>query len=217
MLSDLKRLAAREDIDPGRLRQAAAVLLARQFLYSDTQRDRSTYLLLVSHRGYFDLLFDALNHDFLYDQELGMVGILPRGKTTSLRFKKEEALLLLTLRLIYEQSLESFTMKNGCAYTNSEQLIAKYQLATGAELRPLLTDLRRMLTDFKRFGLIDDIQEEDSRILNFRIRPAVRHVLNEGWFRVLEQHAGIISEEEADEDEMIEVDLAAEDLAGEGQ
>lgn len=196
MLNDLKRLSERQETDPDRFRSVAATLMTRQFIYYDMDKDRKTYLTLVNHAAYFENLFDALNHNFIFDQEVGMVGILPRNRMTSLRLKKVEALMLLTLRYLYEEALESYSIKNGCAYTNSEKLIAKYQFATGEEERPGLTDLRRMLVDFKRLGLIDDIQETETRILDFRIRPAVRIVLNESWFKTLEQHAGIIAEDE---------------------
>jgi hypothetical protein len=202
MLNDLKRLSERQEIDPDRFRSVAATLMTRQFIYYDMDKDRKTYLTLVNHVAYFENLFDALNHNFILDQEVGMVGILPRNRMTSLRLKKVEALMLLTLRYLYEEALESFSIKNGCAYTNSEKLIAKYQFATGEEERPGLTDLRRMLVDFKRLGLIDDIQEIETRTLDFCIRPAVRIVLNESWFKTLEQHAGII----ADDEEGVEVE-----------
>lgn len=198
MLNDLKRLADRQETNPDLYRTVAATLLKRQFLYYDMDKDRKAYLTLVNHFAYFESLFDALNHDFIQDAELGMVGIVPRNRMTSLRMKKDEALLLLTLRYLYEEALESFTIKNGCAYTNSEKLIAKYQFATRIEDRPGLTELRRLLVEFKRLGLIDDIEEVDSRVLDFRIRPAIRIVLNESWFRTLEQHAGIIAEDEED-------------------
>ncbi|GAB6084049.1 DUF4194 domain-containing protein [Desulfuromonas carbonis] len=196
MLTDLRRVSEREDVEAGTLKRVAATLLAKQFLYSDKDKERKSYLVLAGHAAYFENLFDAIDHDFVLDQELGMVGVLPRGRMSSQRLKKEEALLLLTLRLVYEDALERFEIKNGCAHTNSEKLLAKYLVSTGAEQRPLLTDLRRLLIEFKRSGLVDDIQENSNRLLDFRIRPAVRLVLNESWFQVLEQHAGIIHDEE---------------------
>ena len=213
MLNDLKKLSERQEVGPDHFRSVAATLMIRQFIYYDMSKDRKTYLTLVNHAAYFENLFDALNHDYIMDQEVGMVGILPRNRMTSLRLKKVEALMLLTLRYLYEEALESFSIKNGCAYTNSEKLIAKYQFATGEEERLGLTDLRRMLADFKRLGLIDDIQEVETRILDFRIRPAVRIVLNESWFKTLEQHAGGIAEDEEDveteEDEIEEDEVDA--------
>ncbi|MDY0189772.1 MAG: DUF4194 domain-containing protein [Desulfuromonas sp.] len=215
MLTDLKRVSERQEIEADRFRSVAATLITRQFIYYDMDRDRKTYLTLANNATYFENLFDALNHNFILDQEVGMVGILPRNRMTSMRLKKVEALLLLTLRYLYEEALESYAIKNGCAYTNSEKLIAKYQFATGAEERPGLTELRHMLIEFRRLGLIDDINEVESRTLDFRIRPAVRVVLNESWFKTLEQHAGIIAEEEEEDRLELEADIEAENDADE--
>jgi len=216
MLRELKKITEQsEQLEADHLRRAAAVLLERQFLYSDVDKDRKVYSALVNFSDYYRSLFDALNHEFVHDQEIGMIGILPRGRTNSLRLKKEEALLLLTIRFLYEDALENFNIKHGCAYTNSEKLLAKYEVSTGADKRPLLTELRRILNDFKRMGVVDDI-EENERVLDFRVRPAIRYVLNESWFRTLEVFAGIKQEQDA----VAEEDADSEDidlLEGEGE
>lgn len=210
MLKELKKIAEQnEQIEADHLRRAAAVLLERQFLYSDVDRDRKVYSALVTFSDYYQRLFDAMNHEFIHDQEIGMVGILPRGRTNSLRLKKEEALLLLTIRFVYEDALENFNIKHGCAYSNSEKILAKYEVSTGAEKRPLLTDLRRILNDFKRMGVVDNI-EENERIIDFRIRPAIRYVLNESWFKTLEVYAGI--KPAADQDEGADNNVVYEEL-----
>lgn len=201
MLKDLKYFADRdEQVEVDELRRAAGVLLERQFLYSDSDRDRKVYFLLATQSDYFRNLFDALNHEFIHDREIGMIGILPRSRTTSMRLKKDEALLLLTLRFIYAESLENYNLNNGCAVTNSEKLLAKYEVTTKTEKRPLLTELRRILTMFKSMGLVDAI-EDDNRVLDFRIRPAVQFVLGDSWLKTLELHAGIVSDEDGDETE----------------
>ncbi|SDL24717.1 protein of unknown function [Geoalkalibacter ferrihydriticus] len=212
MLKDLKRIVEQNElIEADHLRRAAAVLLERQFLYSDADKDRKVYSALVNFSDYYRSLFDAMNHEYIHDREIGMVGILPRGRTNSLRLKKEEALLLLTLRLVYEDALENFRIKNNCAYTNSEKVLAKYEVSTGVDKRPLLTELRRILNDFRRMGVIDDI-EENERVIDFRIRPAIRYVLNESWFRTLEVYAGIQSAGNLDPAEVDEID--AEEIEG---
>lgn len=204
MLNDMKKVAEKQDIDPEQLRSAAAKLMTRQFIYYDVDKDRKTYLTLINNGPYFDNLFDALNQNFIRDQEVGMVGIIPRNRMTSLRLKKVEALMLLTVRYLYEEALENIAIKKGMAFTNSEKLIAKYQFATGVEERPGLVELRQMLNNFKRMGLIDNMQEIDTKVIDFTIRPAVRLVLNEGWFKTLEQHVGVIEDDDGVEMEETE-------------
>lgn len=205
MLKDLKRISDRDElVEVDELKRAAGVILERQFLYADSDRDRKVYFMLATQGDYYRNLFDALNHEFVYDQEIGMIGVIPRSRTTSLRLKKDEALLLLTLRYIYEESLENFTHQHGCALTNSEKLLAKYEVSTGLDRRPQLTELRRILTMFKSMGIIDDIQDDD-RIIDFRIRPAIQFVLNESWLKTLELHAGVSVEEFPDADDELEM------------
>jgi hypothetical protein len=209
MLRDLKRLSERDDlVGVDDLRKAASVILERQFLYSDVDRDRKVYFTLVTQGEYFRDLFDALNHEFVHDPEIGMVGILPRGRTTSVRLKKDEALILLILRFIYEDALENFKQQQGCAASNSEKILAKYEVATRGEKRPLLTELRRILTMFKAMGVIDNL-EDDNRVLDFRIRPAIRYVLNESWLKTLELHAGGTPVDDDSANEDIETDFVA--------
>lgn len=210
MLSDLKRVAERQEVEEESLRQAAALLLARQFLFYDNESDRKSYRMLAQNESYFKNLFDAIDAEFIYDQDVGMVGMIPRKRHSSQSLKKVETLLLLTLRLIYEESLEAFKVKNGCVYLNSEQLLAKYGLATGIEERPTLTELRQMLAMFKRFGLVDNIQD-DNRVLDFVLRPSVRLVLNESWLETLQQFSGVSDIE----DDEVEPSTDADEPEGE--
>lgn len=212
MLRDLKRLSERDEhVEADDLRRAASVILERQFLYSDVERDHKVYFTLVTQGDYFRDLFDALNHEFIHDPEIGMVGILPRGRTTSVRLKKDEALILLIIRFIYEDALENFKQQQGCALSNSEKILAKYEVATRGK-RPLLTELRRILTMFKAMGLIDNL-EDDNRVLDFRIRPAIRYVLSESWFKTLELHAGGVQVDDDPANEDIETEfIAASDV-----
>jgi Domain of unknown function (DUF4194) len=187
MLRELKSISEQEEIDAGLFQQAAGVLLSRQFLYFDSDRDRKIYSLLTNFKNYYTKLFDAINYDFIVDPEVGMVGLVPRNRPMSVRMKQEEALLLLILRVIYEEAIEEFKVNSGMVFTNTSVLLTKYEVATDPDKKPLLTEMRKYLLDFKRYGLIDNILEED-KVLDFCIRPAIRHVLNESWFSVLEQH-----------------------------
>ena len=197
MLKELKQLSEKEDlIEADELRRAAAVLLKAQFVYADIDRDRKVYSALATYADYFDNLFDALGHDFFVDQEVGMIGIVPRTRNVSQRLKQDEALLLLTLRLLYEDALESFNVKRGCAEVDSEKLLAKFEVATGRP-RPNLTELRRILNVFAKTGVIEKVSDDDRRLL-LRIRPAIRLVLDDGWLKTLEVHAGIAQDSDLD-------------------
>lgn len=199
MLSELKKLSERDGVEPESLRALASLLLDRQFIYSD--KDLKHYQLAMFHSGYFESIFDALNRDFILDMELGMVGIVPRDRASSINLKKDETLFLLLLRLIYEDAITNFSIENGCACSDTEVLLAKFYASTRSERSLLLTDVRRTLTMFRRMGLID-IQEDSDKKIDFRIRPAIRIVLNEGWLKSLEQYMGAAeADDDTDEDQ----------------
>ena len=200
MLSDLKKISDREEISPETLRKAASTLLSRQFLYSDSSRDRVRYQCLVNNRTYYESLFDAIDHHFIYDQEYGMVGVVPRSRDVSESLKKDETIILLILRLLFEEAVDAMKVVKGRARASSTELLAKFEMAVGPDSRPSLSDLRSMLNSFKRSGLIDDLRDDD-RVFDFQIRPSVRSVLNEGWLKVLELHTGLIQEDVFDDEE----------------
>ncbi|WP_321530944.1 DUF4194 domain-containing protein [uncultured Desulfuromonas sp.] len=184
MLTDLKKNADRNDIDPEELRTTASQLLARQFIYFSNQRDRRAYRLVMGNKGYFQNLLDAIDFDLIIEEDLGMAGALPRKRQNSFALKKEETLFLLTLRLIYEEALSSYNVSDGCAKTNSEQLLARYSLATNISERPNLGDLRTTLVKFKNYGLIGGWHEEN-RVIDFHIWPSIRNVVNNEWLDTL--------------------------------
>ena len=192
MLSDLRKIENDyEDLSADELRRAANILMEKQFLYFDHEHGRKTYQLIAPFGTYFKNLFDALNHEFIHDQEVGMIGIVPRGRTqSSFRVKKDEAFLLLAMRMVYEEAAAKFDLNNGNAMTSSERLLDVYKVHARSEDKPSLTDVRRTINLFKSHGVLDSI-EDDDRVVKFRLRPAIRIVTNESWLKTLELFAGI--------------------------
>lgn len=187
MLSDLKKAADKSELyEPEDFQRAAGELLARQFLYADNPRQRGHYLLVSRELDYFRKLFEALNWSLRHDPDLLYVGILPRDGEGSLRLKHEDALLLLTLRLLYEEALERYDMEQGSAWTDTEIWLTRYEVLTRRE-RPTLSRLREIVALFARHGLVQRGEEDgEARILRLKIRPAVRLVAGDAWLARLE-------------------------------
>lgn len=185
MLYDLKKLLDSEaDLELSDMRQTASVLLERQFLYADQGRDKKHYHRVIGHIPYFTNLFDALNRRLVYDQDYGLVGILPQDGARTVQLNQEEALLLLCLRLLYEEGVEKFEARQGSVFTDSETLLNRYQTLVRRE-RPGLVRLREILRTFCRFGLIE-VEDEQDRVILLQIRPALRLVTTEGYVAQLE-------------------------------
>ncbi|HJV66447.1 MAG TPA: DUF4194 domain-containing protein [Geomonas sp.] len=160
------------------------MLLERQFLYADQSRDKKHYHRVIGHIPYFSNLFDALNRRLVYDQDYGLVGILPQEGARAVQLPQEEALLLLCLRLLYEEGVEKFEAHQGSVFTDSETLLNRYQTLVRRE-RPGLVRLRDILRTFGRFGLIE-VEDEQDRVILLQIRPALRLVTTEGYLGQLE-------------------------------
>ena len=186
MLNELKKSADRNDLDLDDLRTAASHLVTRQFLYFANRRDKRSYRLVMSNKDYFRDLLDALDFDLITDDDLGMVGSLPRKRLNSLNLKKTESLFLLTLRLLYEEALVAYKVTDGCTKTDSEQLLARYSAAISSSERPNLGDLKAILAKFRQYGLIREINEEN-RVMDFLICPSIREVVTKDWVETMER------------------------------
>lgn len=185
MLYELRKLLdAESDLELSEMRQSASVLLERQFLYADQSLDKKHYHRVISHIPYFTNLFDALNRRLVYDQDYGMVGILPQEGARVVQLNQEEAIFLLSLRLLYEEGVEKFEARQGSVFSDSESLLNRYQSLARRE-RPGLVRLREILRSLARFGLIE-IEDEHDRVIGLQLRPALRLVTTEGYLSQLE-------------------------------
>jgi len=184
MLSELKKIIDTESVELADMKQTASVLLERQFLYADQSHDKKHFQRIISHISYFSNLFEALNRRIVYDHEFGYVGSMPEDGTKVVQLPNEDAILLLCLRLIYEEGVEKFEVNQGSVYTDSETLLNRY-VALARRDRPILGKLRETLKSFGRFGLIE-VEEENDRIIPIQVRPTIRLVTTEAYIAQLE-------------------------------
>jgi hypothetical protein len=137
MLRDLQRVAER-DTDHGAepFKAAAARLLRDQFLLRERVGDREALRLVSNHYDYFESLFDALGWSLRRDDDFGVIGILPDEGQTRARLRLIDTLIVLCLRLLYEEGFDRFEVRDGCVFTESQTLIERYEsLFTGRRLR----------------------------------------------------------------------------------
>ena len=130
-----------------------------------------------------------------------------------MRLKLDESLLLLCLRQIYEQKLESFEVESGKAFTNTDHLLSLFSSLTGKEI-PNETRLKEILSLFSRHGLIERGRagETDPKNIPFGIYPTVRQVVVEDYIRQLENLCDIDNRElEMTSDEAEDLDDDSED------
>ncbi len=168
------------------LRMAATVLLEKQFLYLANHSERKHYLTIASEIKYFEKLFAQLSRNVFIDRPSGYVALLPNQGAKSISLKQDETLMLLCLRLIYEEGVENLTCEEGAVVrTSSDNAINRFTTETRLE-QPNLTRFREIMGLFKRHGIASAKKENEGKNMIITIRPAIRHVVNDDYIKQLE-------------------------------
>jgi len=176
MLRDLRQVCERPgQAEPADFRAAAAALLGRQFLLLERTGDREAYRLVVNHYDFFTNLFDALGWTLHRDDAFGLVGLLPGDAEGYRHLRLVDSLMLLCLRLLYEEGMERFEAREGCVFAQSETLLGRYETLLRRR-RPLLSDFRELMRRLRRYSLIDIQDDSDDGLPVIRILPTIRLV-----------------------------------------
>jgi hypothetical protein len=176
VLRDLRQVCERPgSAEPDDFRSAARAVLKRQFLLLERPGDRDPYRLIVNHFDYFANLFDALGWTLHRDDTFGLIGLLPGDAEGFRHLRLVDSLLLLCLRLLYEEGMERFEAREGSVYTPSEALLGRYETLLGRKLPPL-SDYRETLRRLRRWSLIEIGDEAADGLPVLRILPTVRLV-----------------------------------------
>lgn len=176
MLRDLRQVCERPgQAEPADFRAAAAALLRRQFLLLERIGDRDAYRLVVNHFDYFSNLFDALGWTLHRDDTFGLVGLLPGEAEGYRHLRLVDSLMLLCLRLLYEEGMERFDAREGCVFAQAEALLGRYETLLKRK-RPLLSDFREILRRLRRYSLIEMQDETEDGLPIIRILPTIRLV-----------------------------------------
>lgn len=176
MLRDLQQVCERGSSGaPEDFRAAARALLARQFLLLERSRDREPYRLVANHFDYFTNLLDALGWTLHRDDPLGIIGVLPLETETHAPLRLVDTLLLLCLRLLYEEGVERFEVREGAVFTSAETLLGRYETLL-TRTRPRRPELLEILNRLRRQSLLELGQEDENGLPMLRILPTIRLV-----------------------------------------
>jgi hypothetical protein len=195
MLKDLEKIVDECDANGGdgerleiELRQAAQNLWRAQFLYRNDFGSKGSYDLILEHRSYFENLFAALGYRIAGgrpdDRLLGLLATdLPARQT----MKLDESLVLLVLRLYYEEAFRRYEINDeGEIEVDGETILQVYEERTRRG-RPPVTRLHDILTSFRQRGLIRVEDQGDSRTFKLYLRPALPMVVGEDTLQSLDE------------------------------
>ncbi|VIO70459.1 hypothetical protein CI1B_31130 [Bradyrhizobium ivorense] len=168
------------------LRQAAQALWRTQFIYENDWGVKTSYELLRRYTGYFENLFDALGYRVVGRPNDGYVGLVANELPPRQSMKLDESLLLLVLRLHYEEAFTRFEAKEfGEVEVESEQILQIYEDRTHRE-RPNFGRVKEILAGFRQRGLVQ-IEDRDDRNFTLFLRPALPIVVSKDTLGSLEE------------------------------
>ena len=176
MLRDLRQVCERDESgEPDDFRAAARALLTHQFVLLERPRDRAVYRLVANQFDYFTDLLDALGWTLHRDDQLGIIGVLPLETEAYARLRLTDTLVLLCLRLLYEEGVERFEVRDGAVYTATETLLGRYETLLKRP-RPRRPELMDILARLRRHALIEIGDDDETGLPMLRILPTIRLV-----------------------------------------
>jgi hypothetical protein len=136
--------------------------------------------------GYFENLFDALGYRVVGRPNDGYVGLVANEQPPRQSMKLDESLLLLVLRLHYEEAFTRFEAKEfGEVEVDSDQILQINEDRAHRE-RPNFGRVKEILTTFSRRGLVRIVDQDDKNFTLF-LRPALPIVVSKDTLGSLEE------------------------------
>ncbi len=216
MLRDLQRIADRQaDRDVELYKAAAARLLRDQFLFRERVADREPLRLIGDEFDYFENLFAALGWDLKRDEDFGIVGILPAEGQGQARLKLIDTLMVLCLRLLYEEGMDRFEVRDGSVYAEANSLMEHYETLFNRSLPPK-GEFKSVLARLRRRGLIETGETDDQGLPRLRILPTIRWITGPAVMQRIEAFAGQEGHED-DEEHHPSPDSEAQAVEGEAE
>ncbi len=173
-------------------------LLANSFLARDKRDNKDSYFFVISYKELFDEFFRVLNYELVIDRNLGSIQLLSDSVSHLYKLKKEESIILLILRLLYQEKLKETTLNSNIVITTND-IHEKYELLE-LKRRITKTDLVSVLRLFKKYNLLEplgDITNSQTQIVLF---PTLLQAINaQNVNEVLNAIAKINQEGEKDE------------------
>lgn len=209
MLHDLKQVAAKTEAnEPDEFIEAAAALLSRQFLFVDNKFDKKHYYTIISAPSYFSNLFEALKRQLVYNTDHGFAGIVGVDTRGSICLKKDELMMLVCLRMIYEEEYAKLNTDKGSVWISSNDLANAFEAVTKTVKLPY-PRFKVILELFAHHGIITRREEDkETRSIRLQIRPSIRHVMPEDYTKAIEDYLQAAEDGEVllDADESEELD-----------
>jgi hypothetical protein len=214
----VSRWAARQaNQDPNvtaeQLTETANRLLYRQFITRGDPGGGSHFDRIVGNLDYFKDLFASFGFRFIFNDGWGYVGYVSPAAFNNMRVPTQETIVLLCLRLLYNEGAEKGYFVNSTAeiLVDEDEIQTVFSSMGSRSLKP--GELRTILTTFKRQGLITFDQTHSLQVAaDITIRPTITETVDESFLARLEAWGGSSNNKDSDElEEPASDDVAVSD------
>jgi hypothetical protein len=189
--------------------------LHRQFITRGDHGGASHFDRIVSNQDYFKDLFASFGFRFIFNDGWGYAGYVSPTAFNNSRVPTQETIVLLCLRLLYNEGAEKgyFVDSSAQILVEEEEIQTVFASMGGSRiLKP--GELREILTTFKRKGLVSFDQNNSLQVsVDVQIRPTITEVVDDSFLARLEVWGGHSpgtgkdSEEVASEDDIANSDF----------
>lgn len=212
----VSRWAARQaNQDPNvtaeQLTETANRLLYRRFITRGDPGGGSHFDRIVGNLDYFKDLFASFGFRFIFNDGWGYVGYVSPAAFNNMRVPTQETIVLLCLRLLYNEGAEKGYFVNSTAeiLVDEDEIQTVFSSMGSRSLKP--GELRAILTTFKRQGLLTFDQTHSLQVAaDITIRPTITEAVDESFLARLEAWGGSSTIKDSDGQEEPDSDGAAE-------
>jgi hypothetical protein len=191
----VSRSAARQaNQDPNvtaeELTETANRLLHRQFITRGDAGGANHFDRIASNLDYFKDLFASFGYRFIFNDGWGYAGYVSPAAFNNSRVPTQETIVLLCLRLLYNEGAEKgyFVDSTAQILVEEDEIQTVFSSIGGRSLKP--GELRAILTIFKRRGLVVFDQSHSLQVsADVTIRPTITEVVDESFLARLEAWA----------------------------
>jgi hypothetical protein len=173
------------------LTETANRLLHRQFITRGDLGGASHFDRIISNLEYFKDLFASFGFRFIFNDSWGYVGFVSPVAFNNMRVPTQETIVLLCLRLLYNEGAEKgyFVDSSAQILVEEEEIQTVFSSMGSRSLKP--GELRAILTAFKRKGLVTFDQNHSLQVsVDVTIRPTITEVVDGAFLARIEVWTG---------------------------
>lgn len=150
-------------------------LLFNSFLCKDKKDNLKYYLFISSYQKYFDEFFAVLGDDLIINQDLGTIHLKNNYNQGLTKLTKEESIILLILRILYQEKLINTTLKNVVEITVDD--LYKKILSYNFKKKIFKTELDSILKSFKKYNIVDNLGDMKYMTSHILIFPSITQLI----------------------------------------